>query len=503
MIHSHMKLQCCTLLLRLVPSCSVSIAATPLYFNKVPDIHTVHGIPLCRLLTFECVLRQSLAELLECGTADKETGTAVLTAARRWLVRNGADIKRVSGTKPAPALACMRLVACLPALEDVRLTLPGLPVGNNLNCLLEVLASCPCLADLRLYMESEDKGSAPFPKAPAFAKLRSLRMLHLGLRAVAPSVLADVAHALAPLTGLAHLSIDMYEPAVLPAALGQLKGLLTLEFMGLKPCTFEAGCLDLPNLLWLRFSFCRFEGGEVLPGVSALQSLTIIELVDNQGLSFINPQLTQLPRLQQIVFSNMVFPRDGAYPWLSRPAADMGTLRLGLLHLDLSGNGLTHFPLALTQLVALECLRAGGNEFEQLPAAITALSGLTELALGRFTPWEDRLQLHEKRPLDARALGDLSAFPALRDLRFQCCEVMVCASRLGAVRHPSLACLLFDTAHPAPECALLVLQLSQALKRLGRGSVLVVYNSFTALAQREQAPPPINKFMAALEAFAP
>ena len=285
-------------------------------------------------------------------------------AARRWLVRNGADIKHISGTKPAPALACVRLVACLPALEDVWLTLPGLPVGDdNLNCLLEALAWCPRLAELRLFMESADGGCAPFPEAPAFAKLRSLRVLHLGLRAVAPSVLADVAHALASLTGLAHLSIDIYAPAVLPAALGQLKGLLTLEFMGLDPCTFEAGCLDLPNLLWLRFSFCRFEGYEVLPGVSALQSLLKFELVKNQGLSFIDPQLTQLPRLQQIVFSNMIFSRGGAYPWLSRPAADMGTLRLALLHLDLSVHGLSHFPLALTQLVALECLRAGGNEF--------------------------------------------------------------------------------------------------------------------------------------------
>ena len=422
-------------------------------------------------------------------------------AARRWLVRNAADTKHISGTEPAPALACMRLVCCLPALEDVWLTLPGLPVGNNLNCLLEALAWCPRLAELRLFMESQDEGYAPFPEAPAFAKLRSLRVLHLGLSAVAPSVLAHVANALASLTGLAHLSIDYYKPAVLPAALGQLKGLLTLEFMGLRPCTFEAGCLDLPNLLWLRFSFCHFEGDEVLPGVSALQSLTCIELVDNQGLSFITPQLTQLPRLRRIVFSNTMFHRGGAYPWLFGPAADMGTLRLALLHLDLSGHGLSHFPLALTQLVALECLRAGGNEFAQLPTAITALSRLTELTLGRITPWEDRLQLHEKRPLDARALGDLSGFPALRDLRFQCCEVMMCTSVLGAVRHPSLKCLVFDTAHPAPECELLVLQLSQALKRLRRGSVLSVYNSLTHLAQ--QALPPICKFMAALEAFAP
>ena len=61
----------------------------------------------------------------------------------------------------------------------------------------------------------------------------------------------------------------------------------------------------------------------------------------------------------------------------------MGSLSATLLHLDISGHMGTRFPLALTQLVALEHLSARGNEFAELPAGITALSRLTELMLGR------------------------------------------------------------------------------------------------------------------------
>ena len=85
---------------------------------------------------------------------------------------------------------------------------------------------------------------------------------------------------------------------------------------------------------------------------------------------------------------------------------------------------------------------------------------------------EDLLQLRDKRHLDVRALGDLSGFPALCKLIFCICEVMMCTSMLGAVRHANLASLTFYFAHPAPECALMVLQLRQMLKGLGRGNML-------------------------------
>lgn len=98
-----------------------------------------------------------------------------------------------------------------------------------------------------------------------------------------------------------------------------------------------------------------------------------------------------------------------------------------LLHIDFTGHGFNEFPLVLTQLAALECLKASGNHIAELPPAITALARLTELWLGRTLSSIYPLQRHS----DARALGDLSGFPALCGLTFECCEV-ICASQWWA-----------------------------------------------------------------------
>ena len=94
----------------------------------------------------------------------------------------------------------------------------------------------------------------------------------------------------------------------------------------------------------------------------------------------------------------------------------MGALRASLLHLELCSLGLPHFPLALTQVVALESLDASENHCAELPGGITALAGLTELRLGRLVDVNDPMQRRKKLPLDVRELGDLSGFPALREL---------------------------------------------------------------------------------------
>ena len=112
----------------------------------------------------------------------------------------------------------------------------------------------------------------------------------------------------------------------------------------------------------------------------------------------------------------------------------------------------------------------------------------------------DPVQVHEKHLLGARALGDLSGFPALRKLSFQGLEVMLCASMLGAVRHASLTSISFDRTE-APECAVMVLQLSQALRRLGRGSVLRFADStYEQHGLAEQALPPFYRCTAAQNA---
>ena len=404
-------------------------------------------------------------------------------AARRWLARNAAAVRLVRTRTEAPAPACASLVSCLPALQDVELRVPKALEPDDLRCLLEALAWCPTLRVLHVSTadmddeedEPELHAPEPFPVsgcAPAFAKLRSLERLALSLEAL-PVALTDVLGALVPLTRLTELKLGLFPHGspVVPAALGQLRGLQVLELRGLSGCAFEAGCLDLPHLQSLDFKHCFFEGAEVLPGVSALQRLTRIDFSDGcYGVSprFFDPQLTQLPHLQHMGYATYKRCRGGVCPWLCRRPADLGSLSTGLLHVNFSGHGLTEFPLALTQLVALKCLWASGNEFAGLPAGITALARLTWLRLGCGMP---PARLPVKR-LDVRALGDLSGFPALCELDFSFCEVLFCESLLSAEQPPSLTTLSFGSAHPASECALMVLQLGHALKRLGRGNVL-------------------------------
>ena len=459
-----------------------------------------------------------------CATADGPDGRglAVLAAraAKRWLRRNAAGVKLVRTCTAATITVCMNLVFCLPALEDVELTVSKPLKQNDLRSLLEALAGCPHLRALDLSMEactyeSYEDTHWHSSCASAFAKLSSLTKLALAFdeEDVAPNTSVELVGALASLTALAELSLDLpavdweRDAAVVPGALAQFKGLRSLALYNLGPCVFEARCLDLPNLQGLVLGGCDLGEARVLPGVTALQRLTRIELSCIQGSCFFDPGFAQLPCLQRMVVEKDMPDDDdaGDRSGRIRLPADMGLLSSSLTHLTISG--LKQFPLPVTQLSALECLDASGNLFAKLPAGITALSRLTELRLGRVMSEADPLQLHVKQPLDARALGDLSGFPALRELTLHYCEAMLCSSVLGAVRHASLVSLCFRIAHPAPECAPAVLQLSGELRRMRRGSV-VTYESEawprirTAL-QKARGRAPCQKFMAALEAGGP
>ena len=413
-------------------------------------------------------------------------------------------------------MACTSLVVCLPSLESIKLRLPGPLFTRDLGCLLEALAWCPRLRALDLEAVDgtrDERDGAIFLPSLGLERLRSLSKLSLHLGLEETHSLADVVGALVSLTDLAELELTVehsymrthHRPDVVPAALGQLKGLRSLKFRDLESCSLEAGCLDLPRLLSLDFRHCKFRNAAVLPGVSALQSLTRIEISQGCGPRFFDPQLVQLHGLQRMVFKIDERICLGGALGLTRIPADMGALRSSVLHLDCTRQGLTQFPLALTQLVALKCLKAGGNEFAELPAGIRALSRLTELALGRFRVHGDVMELHDQRPLDVRVLGDLSAFPALCMLSFSRCEVTMCQSMLGAARHASLKGLTLSVAHPAPECALMVLQLSHSLNTLGRGRVLRFvdddfFNVHLCSERVQQALQPLLKFKAALEA---
>ena len=409
-----------------------------------------------------------------------ERAALAACAARRWLASNAAGVKviRTHDDTDEAASAWIGLVACLPALERATLRLDGGLAAEKLTCLLEALAWCPRLEELVLYVcltkGEGDIGTQLSPEVPSFAVLRSLTSLTLAFWGEAPPNLVDVVDALVSLVGLAVLVIGFDpSPAVLvPAALARLQGLRSLMLCNFHPCNLEVGCLNLPNLVSLDFHSCHFEDTQVLLGITALQRLSSIMFSDGEGPRFFDPQLVQLSQLQRMTFRTSSPSCGGAF----RGPADLGSLSSSLVHLDFSGHGLTLFPLALTQLVALEYLNASSNEFAELPAGIMALSRLTELTLGRITPNGDQLQVHAKRPLDVRALGDLSSFPALCMLSFEYCEVLMCDSMLGAARHASLTSITFDIAHPAPECALMVLQLLKELKKLKRGSMVRFWN---------------------------
>ena len=110
-----------------------------------------------------------------------------------------------------------------------------------------------------------------------FAKLRSLTELRLPVGQEEFYPLADVVRALVSLTRLAELNIIYPQPAVVPAALGQLKGLQSVDFLALSSCVLEAGCFNLPKLLSLEFTGCHIEDAAGLASVPALPSLTSIE----------------------------------------------------------------------------------------------------------------------------------------------------------------------------------------------------------------------------------
>ena len=418
-----------------------------------------------------------------------ERAGRVARRARRWLKRNAAGVKRICyyyNHADEDPLACTDLIGRLPALETVELGLPEQLHPDDLGCLVKALAGCPRLKALDLSPvkdedEEDEEGLQPYPAAghaPAFAQLRSLTRLSLAFGEAGPTMSPAMLDAIVRLEGLVELELDSSKPITLPAALGRLKRLRELDLTGFNPCVLEAGSLNLPNLTGLSFNGCKFVGREaVLPGVTALHSLKHISFLGCwPGPRFFDHLLVQLPQLEKMNMSTTVPCRGGACAWLSRLPANMGSLSSTLLKLDFSGHCLADFPLALTQLTALECLDARENEFAVLPAGITALSRLTELRLGRCVLSNDPAQVHEKRPLDVRALGDLSGFPALRELTLALCEVTLCRSFLGAVRHASLASLRFSVAHPAPDSMAVVLQLGLELKKLDRGSVLQLAN---------------------------
>ena len=112
-------------------------------------------------------------------------------------------------------------------------------IRDDLGCLLEALTGCSRLRALDLAIQDlgdigdDENAYSPFPDAAGFAKLRSLTKLALSFHQDNEVCLADIVSALVPLTGLAELNLTSCQPAVVPAALAQLKGLQSLRFPNL------------------------------------------------------------------------------------------------------------------------------------------------------------------------------------------------------------------------------------------------------------------------------
>ena len=309
-----------------------------------------------------------------CGTADGQSGSAVLAActARRWLAHNAAGVKYLDvGGDTGSSLHKPGRLPAGPGAIKLRLDAPLMDLGS----LLEALAWCPRLMSLDIIMmdcmdEDEWLVDAPnkyFPVlacAPAFAKLRSLTKLALsfGNFGADPDTLSVLVDALVPLTGLAELHFHSSGPAVIPASLRELKGLRSLEFRALAPCVFEAGCLDLPTLQSLELDSCAIRNADMLLGITALQRTDMHHIQRQQGTPGVCSACA--PAAAAACSHSGISIPSGAGSGLCRLPADMGSLCATLLHMDCSGQGLTQFPLALTQLRALNCLDAAHNDFD-------------------------------------------------------------------------------------------------------------------------------------------
>ena len=475
----------------------------------------------------------------DCGGADSWFSKG----ARRWLTRHAAAAKvltaKVNGLSQTTLDCFDFLLLLLPGLEAVIVTFYDGALADesdddntvgvwseSLDHTLYALAQCIRLQALQLHYPVHDEGILPsFPIASlacAFAKLTTLVRLDVSLSeyedptSVGPGMLGVVAS----LTGLTELRLHVYhepgtpqERSFVPASLSALRQLRRLELGHLHGLRLEAGCLDLPDLASLTFDHCRFADTPVqLPGMYILSRLTSLAFLSCDGLrSLCDYGLKWLPRLQSLVCVSGKWDRHGVAGGVgSNLPAGMGTLRPTLLRLDLSGVNLRSFPLAVTQLTALQCLQASENSFAVVPDEITALGRLETLELGRRgKPVDNLLRGAPVNDIDASALGDLSPFPLLCTLSFARCKVMLSGTFVAAAGHGRLANLLFGNAHPAPECMPEVLQLWRDLQRQGRGGVLQLKECDmpARLCNRETGAPwtpqditPCMKFRHALEA---
>ena len=339
-------------------------------------------------------------------------------------------------------------------------------------------------------------GAFPAPLGlVAGACLGTLRVLSLYLSSVEGIAVAFRLEELTALTALEELKLDLggrpwadgVGQCTLPHSFSRLGCLRSLTFTCVATeLAFEPGW-GMSSLE--RLSFIGSCDGFLVPGLDACTRQTELSFCCWGPRSMVsmpaNPPLLPLLR----VYKHKWAPHaDMVVEDLDEPH-HLGPLAMcisrmrgletlfefeGLETLKLKYPAFTSFPDCLSTLRGLQTLHLGFRctPVITLPVVVTSLSRLRSLTLGF---WQ-REQRRVEGTLNAAALGDLSAFPRLEQLRFRSCAVE-CSDRLAhAGGHTTLSCLGFRNAYPcAGHHMWAVLAVHRDLLHRGRQGVSAVH----------------------------
>ncbi len=374
------------------------------------------------------------------------------------------------------------LLTKLPALESISaLSLrahPGAAVAATQDFLAgaaRAIGCCPCLRSLDLRIRLADRLADRVPGMVwlYLAKARALSHLTLTIRSAAHSGSATTSASqlisgLAGLSRLRTLSLkldNVCEDTMLPACVSCLVQLHSLTLYGLSGLRCAPGWARLPALVSLKFEECAFarDGEDALPGMDALAALTCFELFLCSGLHALPASLWRLTRLRTLED----WRAGNSPPYAGLPAS--APCFASLTKICLTEYQLRCWPACVLAMTGLTCLDLRGTCFEEVPEGVSVLTCLTELSLGRHSPGPGEVG----GALDARALGNLAGFPALRSLEFGHCSVRFGPSFQAAAAHPCLKKLELANSYPAPGLSCVAsLNFVAALLQQGRAGVL-------------------------------
>jgi len=455
-------------------------------------------------------------------TSLSAAGTPAGACAWRRLQKQGATVTRICGlvAVDTDAERLSTLLTSLPALALISefgaasgLTLRARPdaaaaaVQDFLAGAARTIGRCSRLQhlDLRVEVADELAGRMPATAWQYLAEARALEHLQLTISSdgvdmnnkPATGIASHVLTGLAGLLQLRTLTLTLVTACgevTLPACLSRLVQLTSLTICGVCGLDCAPGWARLPALVCLEFVDCDFtcDGEDALPGMDALASLTSLELWDCSGLHVLPTSLWRLTQLRCLAHCLWDEAERDEIPVWSLPACASACVA-SWTDLTLVGHNMFTWPacvLAATRLAHLDLTR---NCFEQLPEGVSVLTALQTLSLGRISASE----LEIGGALDARALGSLARFPALRELSFADCSVLFGPSFQAAAAHPRLQCLELSTSYPAcgPSCQAF-LGFALALLQQGRAEVLRVRKSIFRGAGQQDG----QRFRAALEA---